>query len=323
MSVLQNFFRWIKGIQIYALVGASGTGKSFRARMVAQKYRIDLIIDDGLLIRGDKILAGHSAKKEKTFLAAVKTAVFDDPVHCKEAVKALQRISTKKILILGTSEKMVKKIATRLHIPAPQRIIRIEDIATQEEIEAARRSRCVEGKHIIPVPSSEVQRNYPQIFYDNIRLLFHDLKKGRLKEEEKLFEKSLVRPAFSVTDTITVADEALQRMLVTNLAQYDAVIAIKQATIVHKDSGYYITMMIDIPFNTELTVYIEKLKDFLVKHVEKESGIFIEEIYIIINQVIIQHQDSAKTPTRLGVVSKKASAIVRLQRFLSLIHRSF
>ena len=312
MSLLHNFFRWIKGVQIYALVGASGTGKSFRARMVAQKYRIDLIIDDGLLIRGDKILAGHSAKKEKTFLAAVKTAVFDDPSHCDETVKALQRIAMKKILILGTSEKMVKKIAARLHIPVPQKIIRIEDIATQEEIEAARRSRRVEGKHIIPVPSSEVQRNYPQIFYDNVRLLFHDLKKGRLKEEEKLFEKSLVRPAFSVTDTITIADEALHRMLFDNLSRYDAVITVKTATVLHKESGYYITMMIDIPFNTELTVYIQKLKDFLVKHIEKESGIFIEEIYIIINHVIIRQPQI-----------KKAIAITPFQRFLSLLHRWF
>ena len=58
---------WLKGIQVYALVGESGTGKSFRAKLVAQKYRIDLIIDDGLVIKDDKIIAGYSAKREKSF----------------------------------------------------------------------------------------------------------------------------------------------------------------------------------------------------------------------------------------------------------------
>jgi len=54
-----------KLILIYALVGKAGSGKSFRARLVAEKHQIDLIIDDGLLIRDHRILAGKSAKREK------------------------------------------------------------------------------------------------------------------------------------------------------------------------------------------------------------------------------------------------------------------
>jgi len=50
-------------VEIFALVGESGTGKSYKAILVAHKYNISYIIDDGLLIRKDKILAGHSAKK--------------------------------------------------------------------------------------------------------------------------------------------------------------------------------------------------------------------------------------------------------------------
>ena len=180
MRFFDRFSRWVKGPQIYALVGGNGTGKSFRARLVAQRYGIDLIIDDGLVIKGDKILAGHSAKREKTFLAAVKVAVFDDKQHRDEAAKVLHQLSRKKVLILGTSDKMVNKIATRLQIPPPQKIIRIEDIATREEIETAIRSRRVEGKHVIPVPSVEVKRNYPQIFYDKIRLLFRNANIGHL-----------------------------------------------------------------------------------------------------------------------------------------------
>ena len=75
MKKFKDFYWLIKGIAVYALVGESGTGKSFRAKLLTQKYGIELLIDDGLLIRDDKILAGHSAKKEKTFLGAVKIAV--------------------------------------------------------------------------------------------------------------------------------------------------------------------------------------------------------------------------------------------------------
>jgi len=45
------------------------TGKSHRAVWVARERGIDFIIDDGLLIRGAQIIAGKSAKKEKTKIA--------------------------------------------------------------------------------------------------------------------------------------------------------------------------------------------------------------------------------------------------------------
>ena len=268
------------------MVGGNGTGKSFRARLVAQKYRIDLIIDDGLVIRGDKIIAGHSAKREKTFLAAVKVAVFDDKQHRDEAAKVLHQFSHKKLLILGTSDKMVNKIATRLQSPPPQKIIRIEDIATQEEIETAIRSRRVEGKHVIPVPAVEVKRNYPQIFYDKIRLLFRNANTGRLKEEETLFEKSVVRPAFSKVDVTYVSDTALKEMVMQNTAQYDSAINIKKITVQAENSGYRVIMMVDMPVGPDLAGRILALKDYIIKNIERYSGILIEDINIVLNQMI-------------------------------------
>src|SRR5215471_15578103 len=165
-----DFFSFLKNIKVFALIGDSGTGKSFRAKLVAQKYGIEYIIDDGLLIKDNRIMAGHSAKKEKTFLAAVKVALFDEKSHRDEVARKLQSEKIKKILVLGTSEKMVNKIAARLQMPPPSRLIKIEDIASQEEIDRAVRTRRIEGKHVIPVPSIEVKKSYPNIFYDAIRI---------------------------------------------------------------------------------------------------------------------------------------------------------
>ena len=78
------------GIKVYALVGRSGTGKSFRARLTAAKHGIDLIIDDGLLIKGDNIIAGKSAKSEKVYLTAIKTALFDSVEHRTEVRNKLK-----------------------------------------------------------------------------------------------------------------------------------------------------------------------------------------------------------------------------------------
>jgi hypothetical protein len=96
---------------------------------------------------------------------------------------------------------MVFKIAARLQLPPPSKIIKIEDIATQDEIDKAIRTRRIEGKHVIPVPSIEVKRSYPQIFYDAIRIF----KRRRILPGTPdgigpvptLHEKSVVRPEYS------------------------------------------------------------------------------------------------------------------------------
>jgi len=119
--MILNFPSFLKRKKIFALVGESGTGKSFHAKLVAQKYGIDLIIDDGLLIKDNRILAGHSAKKENTFMAAVKVALFDEKSHRDEVARRLQSENYKRILLLGTSEKMVNKIAVRLQLSPPQK----------------------------------------------------------------------------------------------------------------------------------------------------------------------------------------------------------
>ena len=97
---------------IYALVGKSGTGKSFRAKLIAEQYALTAIIDDGLLIQDEKIVAGKSAKHEKTYMGAVRVALFDDKEHRDAVAKAIQKQNVKKILIIGTSEKMVQKISS-------------------------------------------------------------------------------------------------------------------------------------------------------------------------------------------------------------------
>ena len=51
-------------MEIYALVGPSGTGKSHHATELADELQISYIIDDGLLIHNGKKLAGVSAKSE-------------------------------------------------------------------------------------------------------------------------------------------------------------------------------------------------------------------------------------------------------------------
>ncbi|MCL2276848.1 MAG: hypothetical protein FWC21_03030 [Treponema sp.] len=288
--MILDFLFSLKRKKIFALTGESGTGKSFHAKFVAQKYRIDFIIDDGLLIKDNRILAGHSAKKEKSFLAAVKVALFDEKSHRDEVARRLQNEKYRRILILGTSEKMVHKIASRLQLPPVGKLIKIEDIATQEEIDKAIRTRRIEGKHVIPVPSQEIKKNYPNIFYDAIRI-FQKRKTGAqvqigIGPIPTLHEKSLVRPEYSKHGRVIISETALIQLVTYFVDEYNKEIKIKTILVKHAEMGYRIVMTIDIPYGIQLGGNIHELQQNVIDNIERYTGILIEEINIIIDKVI-------------------------------------
>ncbi len=283
--VIFDFIFPLKRIKVYALIGRSGTGKSFRAKLVAQKYGIDFIIDDGLLIRDNHILAGHSAKKEKSFMAAVKVALFDEKPHRDEIARKLQTEKIKRILILGTSEKMIDKIAARLQLPPASKIIKIEDISTQEEIEKAIRTRRIEGKHVIPVPSIEIKRSYPNIFFDAIKIFKRKNSPPGIGPIPRMHEKSVVRPEYSKRGKVIISEAALSQMVIHCVDEYNEKIRIKKIVVRDNDMGYRLVITIDVPFGIQLGGNIHELQQYIIDNIERYTGILIEEVNIIIDKI--------------------------------------
>lgn len=291
-----------KSIAVYAFHGPSGTGKSFRAKLVAQKYGIKAIIDDGLLIVEDSIAAGRSAKLEENYMGAVRVALFDDKEHRDQVAKTIRDLRLKKILILGTSEKMVGKIAMRLQLPTPEKYITIDEIATPEQIAEAQRSRLIEGKHVIPVRANAVKsRNYSRIFYDSVlvslskRKIFSKMLKNVLKTPQpnpvdvnaKLYEKSVVRPSFSKKDRKPISQAALARMTVHDVHQFNQAIRIKRLSIKTDQTGYRFILTVDVPFGVPLAQFSGDLKQYVISMIEKVSSILIEDVSIVIDRILM------------------------------------
>lgn len=273
-------------VTVFALVGESGTGKSFRAKLLAEKNGIDAMIDDGLLIQNDKILAGKSAKHEKTYMGAVRIALFDDKEHRDQVAKVLQKSKIRRILLIGTSEKMVKKIAMRLQLPPPSKIIRIEDIASTEEIEKAIRSRQTEGKHVIPVPSIEVKKSYSHIFVKGVQeLISKGSRKILGKKEASMSEKSIVAPEFSKKGRIEISEAALSQMVMHCISESGSNVRVKKLSIKTDARGYKLIVTIDVPFGRQLTGEIHNLQQYIIDSIEKYTGILIEELSIIIDKI--------------------------------------
>lgn len=102
-------------MKLYAFVGASGTGKSYQALTLCKKLNINYLIDDGILIHGQKKIAGSSAKRSLQKLGLSKGQYFwQEPRDQMKATLAKEKPDA--LLIIGTSIKMVQQIAEHLEI---------------------------------------------------------------------------------------------------------------------------------------------------------------------------------------------------------------
>lgn len=273
-------------MEVLALVGPSGTGKSHRALVVAHDYNVDAIIDDGILIIGTKIIAGKSAKREASRIQAVRRAIFMEDEHAMEVHQALLKVQPNRLLLLGTSENMVHKIAKALKVPAISKIIRIEDIASQAEIEKAQHCRLKEGKHIIPVPTIELKPHFSGYLIDPLDIFFKRSKNTR----RKLGEKSIVRPIFSYYGKLIISDDAISAIV--NKVAIDNGIAKTKHVRIRRDTEHNSEKGIDIkldvilyygePFNELVYNTQEKIRTAI----EYMTGMNVKKVDILVKSFI-------------------------------------
>lgn len=271
-------------MEVIALVGPSGTGKSHRALVIAHDYKADGIIDDGILIKGTKIIAGYSAKNEPNKIQAVKRAIFSDDQHVLEVSTAIYSLKIKRLLIIGTSVNMILRIASRLKIPTPVKYIKIEDIATRKEMAKARASRLKEGKHIIPVPTIELKPHFSGQFIDPILVFFNRSQQKNVMAREK----SIVRPSFSYYGKMLIDDAAVLDIVGITLSEVEdvararniAMSADQTTKIVNISVGIYVYYGVYLPQLTGLIRVLIKDK------VEYVTGMSVGNIDINILKLV-------------------------------------
>lgn len=272
-----NAMNPLSQIKVYAFVGPSGTGKSYRAQYVAGEHHISYIIDDGLFIKDNEIVAGESAKKAPTKVETVKRALFIDDKQRKEMIKAFKKFKPESILLLGTSDKMVKKIAENLSLPPIEKIIYIEDIATPEEIAEARRSRVVEGKHVIPVPTFEIKKDFSGYILDPLQI-FKLKGKGNAPY---MTEKSIIRPTFSYMGNFTISDTVF-RQIAEHLAKRDETIHdVVKLRIENTVEGPNIYMEVVVVYGFNIVQTIKDFRDKLIREIERLTTMNVQQVDIM------------------------------------------
>jgi uncharacterized alkaline shock family protein YloU len=146
------------------------------------------------------------------------------------------------------------------------------------------RIRYSEGKHVIPVPSIEITRNYPQIVYDSMRVFQKNKRKVPFKRKSVSFEKTIVRPEFSKYGKVTVSEAALTQMVAHCLDEFDSQIKVKRVQVQIKAEGYALTVKLRVPMQHQVSTTLGELQEYIADSLEKYGGIFVSSVNIEIEE---------------------------------------
>ena len=271
-------------IKTYAFIGPSGTGKSYRAQYVASERGIKYIIDDGLLIKESQVIAGVSAKKAPTKIETVKNALFLTEDKKIEIQKAIKKYRPDSILILGTSDGMVDKIAANLGLPPIAERIYINEVATQEEMDTARRIRVTQGKHVIPVPTFEIKKDFSGYLLDPLQIF---KSKGK-NEEPYIAEKSIIRPTFSYLGNFTISDSVFKDIIVTVAKKVESiykVLKIRVDKTQNDTAGVQLYIEVSIEYGANMMEVLRIFKKETRREIENLTAMYISNVDIVAKQI--------------------------------------
>ena len=271
-------------MKIYALVGESGSGKSHRAPWIAKQRNIEYIIDDGLLIKGNSVLAGRSAKAEKTRVAAIKTAVLTDDAHAFELRSALKENKAESVLILGTSDAMVQKIAARLGLGEIDETIYIQDVSSPYEIQQALNTRRMEGKHVVPVPTMELKKNFSGVMLDPLNIL----RRRGAGSFETMGEKSVIRPTYSYLGRFTISDYTIYQLAEHAARENKAVSRITRFRADKAEDGIRIEMDIVLFYGNRIPDVFAELRRQIAVEIEKYTSLNSVAVILTAKNIVVK-----------------------------------
>ena len=280
---IKNFMDPRERITVYAFVGPSGTGKSYRAGLVASENGINFIIDDGLFIKDNEIIAGNSAKKAPTKIETVKHALFMEDKEKEDILKAIKKYKPERILILGTSDNMVKKIAQNLGLPEISKFIYISEIATEEEMQTAKRIRTTEGKHVIPVPTYEIKKDFSGYILDPLQI-FKSKGKGA---KPYISEKSIIRPTFSYLGNFTISDSVFRQIIDYMADKTEAIYKIAKTRVDTTVDGENIYIEIIILYGYNIMDLVSEFKMKVKKEIERLTAMNVQSIDVVVKGIQI------------------------------------
>ena len=182
---------------------------------------------------------------------------------------------------------MVQKIAANLGLPEITHTTYINEVATQEEMETARKIRVTEGKHVIPVPTFEIKKDFSGYLLDPLQIF---KTKGR-GNKPYISEKSIIRPTFSYMGNFTISDTVFRQILEYLVSKTPGIYKVQKIRVDNFGEGVRLQMDVTVVYGFNVIEGIKNFKSKAKKEIEKLTAMNVEDFEVVVKNIYVPEED--------------------------------
>ena len=203
----------------------------------------------------------------------------------KEAIK---KYNPESILILGTSDDMVEKIAQNLGLSKPEKTIYINQVATETEMETAKRIRTTEGKHVIPVPTFEIKKDFSGFILDPLQIF----KLNGRNNTPYISEKSIIRPTFSYLGKFTISDTVFRQISENVAKKIEGIHRVSRTRAENSIGGTNVYVEVYVTFGYNIVDVLREYKQKVKKEIERLTAMNVQEVSVMAKGIYVPEESN-------------------------------
>ena len=182
---------------------------------------------------------------------------------------------------------MVAKIAENLGLPKITETIYIQDVATEQEMETAKRIRVTEGKHVIPVPTFELKKDFSGYLLDPLQI-FKSKGKGK---KPYISEKSIIRPTFSYLGNFTISDSVFREIVEHLACKFPAIYKVLRTRVEKYGEGTSIYMEVMIVYGYNVMQELKDFKEKAKKEIENLTAMNVVSMEVVAKSLYMPEKE--------------------------------
>jgi uncharacterized alkaline shock family protein YloU len=192
------------------------------------------------------------------------------------------------MLVIGTSDKMIDQIISRLGLPKPSERVDIEQLTTEEERALAYKQRYELGKHVIPAPTVQVKKEFSGYFIHPVRR-FKDIRDDLLEGfnpfterdiRHPFAERSVVRPTFSYLGKYSISGKAIGDIITLVTGDITGVDSLPLIFIKNRKEGVIIEIGVILRYGIRIPDVSRRLQRLISDKVGQMTSINILSVNI-------------------------------------------
>ena len=163
----------------------------------------------------------------------------------------------------------------------------IQDVATDLEMDEARRIRRTEGKHVIPVPTFEIKKDFSGYLLDPLQIFKF---KGK-DEKPYISEKSIIRPTFSYLGNYVISDSVLREIIEFLASKTEAIYKVNKVRVENTGTGVIFYIEVTLVYGYDIFQSLKDFKKKCKKEIESLTAMNVEKISVTAKDIFVEGEN--------------------------------